>query len=203
MAHARIWPALGVLALLWNVSCYASPAFGQNPAAKVGASIVRIEGPITRDTSLAVLTAASTIPKTLNVIIDSPGGESEAALIIVKTFEALRKQGGRVNCIVTQQAMSAAFVVLQACSLRIGMKNSAFMIHEPMIVYRGPTPVVIKLKTLKMMTHSLQDDADSISVIVAPRLGLTTEQYAVKVADDWNMTATEALQNHAIDRITN
>ncbi len=174
------------------------------PSSVSNVANLEIVGVIDQQTTLAVLTIVSSFPRVLNVVIDSPGGDMDAANIIVRGFKALTDSGSRINCLVTGKAMSAAFFILQACSVRIAYSHAELMIHEPSMMYAGKTPVIMPLKALRGFVRELGNDSEKIADVVAPRMKMSFEAFHKKLDDgDWTMTPAEAIINHALDRITN
>jgi len=161
---------------------------------------VAIEGIIDEETALAVMTVASTLPRELDVTIDSPGGLNDAADMIVRTFRSLRSTGAVVKCRVHNQAKSAAFWILQACSVREAESSASLMIHDPGVRFKQNA--LLSLRELVGIVILLERDAEKIAAVIAPRMHLTVTDYRAKVAQgDWVMTPAEAIANHALDSV--
>lgn len=93
---------------------------------------VVIEGEITAESvdcacsELARLRSQSQEPIVLR--INSPGGDTEPAH---RLSGVIKKLGAPVYGLVEVQAMSAGFIILQACTLRLATADAEFMFHPP------------------------------------------------------------------------
>lgn len=76
---------------------------------------------------ISKIRSLSRTQKPIGLWIDSDGGSGKWA---VELHEAIRSCGVPVYAYVTR-ANSAALVVLQACSLRVGKKHSKYNVHMP------------------------------------------------------------------------
>lgn len=150
----------------------------------------------------------SKVPVTeLDVEINSHGGLVDSGTSIAALFQFLEAHGVKVKCLVTGQASSAAFVILESCSERYAVSKATLMMHEPFIIHvqENGTTSAITMKVLRAMLEDLEANSKAFSDIIAPRLGLTPKQYHDRLdaggMEGWRMTAPEALANHAIDAI--
>lgn len=150
----------------------------------------------------------SKVPITeLDVEINSHGGLVDSGTSVAGIFSFLESHGIKIRCLVTGQASSAAFVILQSCSERLATPKASLMMHEPFIIHvqETGTTSVISMKALRAMLESLERSSEDFASIIAPRMGLTKKQYHDRLdaggMEGWRMTAPEALTNYAIDAI--
>lgn len=191
-------------ALVLSLAC--SGVAHAQPASHTEVATLEILGVIDQETALTTLTAASTLPRRLDVTIDSPGGGTPSADIIVRTFTSLRSTGTVVKCRVTGKALSAAFWILQACSIREAVPGARLMIHEPRAMFPSGevgTALVASIPFLKSLVKGLEDDSNAIANTCATRMQIAIPDWHTKLAvGDWNMTPKQALSFHALDSIT-
>ncbi len=133
--------------------------------------------------------------KEVHIDIQSPGGNAEAAL---QMFTDLRASGLHSVCTVYEMAASGAFLVLQACSVRIAMPESQLVTHR--VYATVPSPRITVEDAIKMASE-LGALALRMDILIAQRLGMSRSSYAEKVKDgeNWEMTPEEALAAHAVD----
>jgi ATP-dependent protease ClpP protease subunit len=161
---------------------------------------VEISGTINIDTVNKVLDVANILPEEIRVIINSPGGEVQAAEGIIGVFLYLQSDGVTIRCMVDGIARSAAFWILQACGERISTPGSTFLVHEPFAVFDGHGK--LEIDELQIMHDELQGDSEKMAAVSAPRMGLTISQFHEKIRNkNWTMTSSEAIVNHALDSI--
>lgn len=196
---------MGKFALIVHLCSLSSSALaGHSVSPDAPSASVAIVGIIDQDTTLRVLTALSKLPRQLEVTIDSPGGHTPAAEMIVHAFTSIRTAGTVVKCRVTGKALSAAFWILQACSIREAVPTARFMVHEPFAMWPGETGTFYRatLPTLRALVKGLEHDSDAIANTCAPRMQLAIPDWHKRLEPgDWNMTALEALKQHALDLI--
>jgi len=165
---------------------------------------VSIVGVIDQGTTLQVLTVLSKLPRRLDVTIDSPGGHTPAAEMIVNAFTSIRTAGTVVKCRVTGKALSAAFWILQSCSIRESVPSARLMAHEPYAMWVGETGTYYRasLPALRDLVKGLEHDSDALANTCATRMHIAITDWHKRLEPgDWNMTATEALKQHALDSI--
>jgi ATP-dependent protease ClpP protease subunit len=64
----------------------------------------------------------------ISLLIDSPGGDTKPARELA---DLIKKLTSPVHATVTRQALSAGFIVLQACTRRMAGENASLMFHPP------------------------------------------------------------------------
>lgn len=136
----------------------------------------------------------------LDLLVDSRGGNADEALAL---YEAVRGAGLRTVCRVPAggTAASGAFLVLQACDVRLVAADARLMMHEPAVIV--PERAVVTVNGAAYMAAHLRLLADAMDAIVAKRLGLPLKAYRERVEDGaaWRMTGAEAVRAHAADRL--
>lgn len=138
----------------------------------------------------AVLAKRAQAP--LYLYIDSPGGSVSAGMDFIK---AVKVSNVRLTCI-ANTAISMAFAILQeACAERLIVDTSVLMQHMVSYGLEGPEP---HNYTMASFIHSMSYDLYRRQ---ATRLGMTFDQFYVKIRDDWWMWGNESIVNKAADRI--
>lgn len=190
---------LGLAMILWGLW----PAFGAPPRVWVTA----ITGDLTPTHAelfgLGLEAAKKAGVTELHVFIDSPGGAMAAGFAIGR---ALKTSGIRSRCVVTGEAASAAFLVLQACDRRVATKHAVLATHQPYLMLPlapGAAACFVNVETLVEAAHHLAATVAVHNGLVAARLGLSLAAYGAKVAEGrvWLMTPAEALAARAVDEV--
>lgn len=132
----------------------------------------------------------------VTIHINSPGGSVISALAIM---QAIENAGRPVHCIVDGMAASAAFVILQACTTRVGSKRSLLMIHEASVsgeIGGGVNEFINVIEFLRVINATMVTHC-------AARMGLSEAAFAEKISGgkEYWLTAKEALTAHALDSI--
>ncbi len=162
---------------------------------------VPLLGPLGRSQALLMMSWLSHINEEKAdagvIIIDSPGGDFEAAQAIVQT---MRESHVKLHCVVNGMAASAAFWLLQVCDERAATIDSMLLAHEPRTIAKEDT--VLTMPTLKEVLSDLAATNDVIAATCGPRMGLTPTQYKARISGaDWHMSASGGLALHALDRV--
>jgi ATP-dependent Clp endopeptidase proteolytic subunit ClpP len=122
--------------------------------------------------------------KTLNVEINSPGGDVFAGLAI---YNALKSSGKEIVVKVMGVAASAASLIAMAGDKIVMPKNSFMMIHNPWSFAMG------NADELREQADVLDKIGDSLLKTYASRTGKDEAEIAEMLAKDTWMTADEAL----------
>lgn len=64
------------------------------------------------------------------ILINSPGGQVDAGVRMIRLIELEKSQGVRVVCIVTGEASSMAFNILTHCDVRLATQRSYAVVHK-------------------------------------------------------------------------
>ncbi|MEN9317360.1 MAG: hypothetical protein RIS35_3753 [Pseudomonadota bacterium] len=123
--------------------------------------------------------------KTLNVEINSPGGDMFAGLSI---YNALRASGKEVVVTVMGVAASAASLIAMAGDRIVMPKNTFLMIHNPWTVAAG------NADALRETADTLDKFGASLRATYATRTGMSEDELDPLLAKDTWLTADEALE---------
>jgi ATP-dependent Clp endopeptidase proteolytic subunit ClpP len=141
--------------------------------------------------SLDKLVKAGT--KTVNVAINSPGGDVFAGLAI---FNSLRASGMEIVVKVMGVAASAASLIAMAGDKIVMPKNTFMMIHNPWSFAVG------NADELRETADVLDKIGGSLKATYAKRTGLSDAEVADMLAKDTWLTADEALEKGFADEVT-
>jgi ATP-dependent Clp endopeptidase proteolytic subunit ClpP len=131
--------------------------------------------------------------KTLNVEINSPGGDVFAGLAI---YNALRGSGKEIVVRVMGVAASAASLIAMAGDKIVMPKNSFLMIHNPWSMAVG------NADELRDTAETLDKIGASLRLTYAARTGLPEDEIATMLATDTWLTADEALEKGFATEVT-
>jgi len=125
------------------------------------------------------------------LFIDSPGGSVFDGLELVNVIAGSKVT---VTC-VTSQAISMAFVILQACDERLALPSAHIMQHVGSVQIGGKINEVVSF-----LNHILAVTKE-MNQMQASRIGITLKEFEDKIANDWWLTANEALKANVVDEI--
>lgn len=187
-----------ILCLILVAGC-ASNGIEMRPLAR-GTALVYLHGDIVPGVAEKIAHAVDDAFKShraLTVEIDSPGGDADEGIAI---YKALRAAKVPTACLVTGEAASAAFLVLEGCGSRRMTNTSRLMTHHPFGVIMQ-APVIVTPERARSMYESLQKTADFYDRAISSRLGMSLEKYQEKVANGavWEMNSDQAFAADAVD----
>lgn len=131
------------------------------------------------------------------VFIDSPGGYITEGKLISDLIE---QSPYRTVCVVTDEAASMAFYILQSCNRRLAFETSHLMMHEPAVMV--PPFTRIDRHVARALADSLEESAKEVADHCSKRMAIPRETYDNAVrGKDWVMTPQVALVVGAIDDI--
>lgn len=130
--------------------------------------------------------------KSLNVEINSPGGDVFAALAI---YNALKLSGKEVIVKVMGVAASAASLIAMAGDKVVMPKNAFLMIHNPWSFAMG------NADELREQADTLDKIGASLKATYALKTGMDEEQLEAMLAKDTWMSADEALEMGFADEV--
>lgn len=127
--------------------------------------------------------------------LNSWGGSIFSGLDFIQKIEEHQKAGVHFTCVVDTQAMSMAFVILQAaCDHRLMTKRSVLLAHNGRMATGGTAD---ELKEIAEVLNALDE---AMASIIADRMEMPVEEYKAKVkGKDWILPWTDALLYNAID----
>ncbi len=153
-----------------------------------------LSGPLNTEQAVYVTDWLQSVGPHPVILINSLGGDLEASVKIASAISAK----GDVTCVVRGRAASGAFAVLQACVYRVMTMSSTLGTHEPSRMLSG---LFNRQDLLKGLTE-LIGMAEAWNAICRRKLKLLPDEYTARVyGRDWNMTAAEALEVGAVDRV--
>lgn len=123
--------------------------------------------------------------KTLNVEINSPGGDVFAGLAI---YNALKSSGKEIVVKVMGVAASAASLIAMAGDKIVMPKNSFMMVHNPWSFAMG------NADELRETANTLDKIGASLKATYASKTGMSDEDLTALLAKDTWLTADEALE---------
>lgn len=134
--------------------------------------------------------------KHLKIIMDSPGGDAQAGLIMYDMLVDARAKGMTIDCEIWGNCASAATLIACACDSVAISPNSTFMVHQPYGYIMGTAAE----------QRSSADDLDNLAEryykIYSAKTGLTVANIRKRLAaGDWKMTAEEAVANGFVDKL--
>ncbi len=161
---------------------------------------VFIEGEIEREKAnefikqIMLLNIESTT-EPIDVLINSPGGEINAGLLMYDVIQA-SKAPIRTYCIGTAYSMGA---VLFACGIhgRYMLPHSELMLHEPLLGNR----VGGNASSIRSISESLMETRKKINGILAKHTGKTEEEIEKATSFDHYYTAEESVEFSLADKI--
>lgn len=134
--------------------------------------------------------------KNLKIIMDSPGGDAQAGLIMYDMLVDARAKGMTIDCEIWGNCASAATLIACACDSVAISPNSTFMVHQPYGYIMGTAAE----------QRSSADDLDNLAEryykIYSAKTGMTVANIRKRLAaGDWKMTAEEAVANGFVDKL--
>lgn len=138
----------------------------------------------------------------VSIDIDSAGGDAPSAIAM---YKALGSSGLHSTCTVMGKAASGAFLLLQACSVRLASADALLVTHRAyaMLESRSGVRIILTPEKAEEIYRELTETSKFFDMAVATRMGLSLVDYMTHVANGapWEMTGVEALVAHAIDRL--
>lgn len=135
----------------------------------------------------------------VTVRITSPGGSAGSMLMMIQGIEDLKKQKHfKLVCVADIMAASAAYITLEtSCDTRLMTYRTILLAHG---VQGSSSETNIATRADDLHESELLERM--VSVAVAKRMGMTTEEYLQWIygRNRW-MGPEEAMQRHAIDGI--
>lgn len=161
-----------------------------------GKTVIKIHGHIDGDMLEEVQKQLDDASGTVEIRINSPGGEVGAGLLIIR---AIRDSGLPTVCIVEDLAASMAADLLEspACHRRVAEATSVIMFHP---AYVGEVPG--NKTALETAQKALRAVNRSLSTMIAARIGMSPEDFEKLVANELWLVGEEALAYNMLDEIT-
>jgi len=116
-------------------------AYGDEPrVVELGPETLHLNDTVTREVIGALYLRALMTEGDIHILIDSPGGDFQAAQWLVANFDRLHKQGKTIHCYGNGQVASAAFFIYLHCDRRYALKSTSLFPHKIHIFYQIPVP---------------------------------------------------------------
>lgn len=133
---------------------------------------------------------------TINILLNSPGGDVIETLGLIDYMKAQEEQGIKFNIIVRGAAMSAAALLLTcATGTRAASKHSKIMVHQL------STIVVGKLSDVKSNAKFSEELENECNQLMADNSNMDKEYWEGISSSDYFMSAEKALELGIIDKI--
>jgi len=133
---------------------------------------------------------------TINILLNSPGGDVIETLALIDYFQSQKEQGVKFNIIVRGAAMSAAALLLTCgTGLRAASKHSKIMVHQL------STIVVGKLSDVKSNAKFSEELEHECNQLMADNSKMDKEYWENISSSDYFMSAEKALELGIIDKI--
>lgn len=155
--------------------------------------IVMIKGVINKDSSNKFFSDLQDFNEDrLNIFISSPGGSVIEGMKIIDEIKTLQNSNVQVNCF-GDFAASMAFVILQSCSNRYALESSILMQHQMSLGLEGP------IENIKSYLKMIVDIENKLNRDQAIRIGLTEQQFDMKIFNDWWVSGVTAKEENVVD----
>ena len=185
----------------------------QAPATpRTGEVIVPMKGEISQDMadkfaaqSEAFLRDPRAAGVPVKILLDSPGGDLNAAWAIVDQITALQEKGHPVTVVVHEMVASAATVIFEAAAKRVVYEKAMMMIHQPAFAVASQKMVMMQPDELNSVIEGLNKSMDEMCQFMAGASGgkLTADQIQAKIAHGmkWFISAKEMMDLGLADEV--
>ncbi|HEY9784656.1 MAG TPA: ATP-dependent Clp protease proteolytic subunit [Candidatus Obscuribacterales bacterium] len=132
----------------------------------------------------------------IEILINSPGGNVVAGMILIETIEELKKRGHEVTTVNLGHAASMAGFLLQCGNKRVMGKNARILIHRASTIFgSGNSQMKDQQEFIKLL------EARAMTVM-AERCTMAAEELQKKTKNgDWWLTADEAKELGLVDEV--
>jgi len=133
---------------------------------------------------------------TINVLLNSPGGDVIETLALIDFMKTQEEQGIKFNIIVRGSAMSAAALLLTCgTGTRAASKHSKIMVHQLSTIVMG------KLSDIKSNAKFSEELENECNALLAENTKMDKEYWESSQSSDYFMSAEKALELGIIDKI--
>ena len=155
--------------------------------------VVMIKGVISKDSSNKFFSDLQNFNEDqLNIFISSPGGSVIEGMKIIDEIKTLQNSDIVVNCF-GDFAASMAFVILQSCTNRYALESSILMQHQMSLGLGGP------IENIKSYLKMIVDIENKLNKDQANRIGLTQNDFDMKIYNDWWVSGITAKEENVVD----
>lgn len=138
--------------------------------------------------------AADHAERPVQLYVNSPGGDIDAALAIYDTMQHIEPPVSTV-CMGAAGSVAALLVAGGAAGQRLALPNARFLLHQPGAERQG------QISDLLLAADVVERQRRSVEAIVAELVGSTPEQVRADTDRDLTLTAAEAVDYGLIDAI--
>lgn len=131
----------------------------------------------------------------MNVLINSPGGDTFAGADMYSALREYAVTKGKVTCYITGLAASAASIVAMAGDEIVISEVGMMMIHDPWMIAVG------NASQLRDLADTLDKVRDAVANAYVSRTGKDEDEIRQMMASERYMTASEAVTDGFADRI--
>lgn len=130
----------------------------------------------------------------IQLYINSPGGDIDAALAIYDTMQHVEPPVATV-CLGFAASLAALLVAGGAPGRRLSLPNARFLLHQPGAEHRG------QISDLMLAADVVEQQRRSLEAILASHVGATAEQIRLDTDRDLTLTADDAVDYGLVDGI--
>jgi ATP-dependent Clp protease, protease subunit len=154
----------------------------------------RIDGDAQQTVSALIIYLNSLSNEPITLFIDSSGGDTEAEMQLI---DAISVSEAPICGVVTGDAFSAAFDILQACRIRKSYAHGKMLFHAPRL---SGMPVDDEQKVAKEISDGRRLH-EELLLFLSKRTGQSKEKWVKWSKKERKFTAPEALKLGIIDEI--
>ena len=138
--------------------------------------------------------AADHAERPVQLYVNSPGGDIDAALAIYDTMQHIEPPVSTV-CLGAAGSVAALLVAGGAAGQRMALPNARFLLHQPGAERQG------QISDLLLAADVVERQRRTVEAILADLVGSTPEQVRVDTDRDLTLTAAAAVDYGLIDSI--
>ncbi len=138
--------------------------------------------------------AADHAERPIQLYINSPGGEIDAALAIFDTMQHVEPPVSTV-CMGAAGSVAALLVAGGAPGQRLALPNARFLLHQPGAERQG------QISDLLLAADVVERQRRTVETIVAELVGSSPEQVRIDTDRDLTLSAAEAIDYGLVDTI--
>ncbi len=138
--------------------------------------------------------AADHAERPIQLYVNSPGGDIDAALAIYDTMQHIEPPVSTV-CLGAAGSVAALLVAGGAAGQRMALPNARFLLHQPGAERQG------QISDLLLAADVVERQRRTVEAILADLVGSTPEQVRVDTDRDLTLTSADAVDYGLIDSI--
>ncbi len=141
-----------------------------------GENLVLISGPIKAENAITAAQRLEqlslTNEKTVDIFINSPGGEVDSGIVILNAMDLVKARGKVIRCAVGVLSASMAMHILGKCDERYAFENSLLLFHE---IYTGGFKITEK--TARQIAETMRVLSEKLDRDLRKALGASKDNY--------------------------